>query len=399
MTDQPSTGAPDVEPATAETYRDRLRDVSLLAFTLGVTAFGGPAAHVAMLRDNVVNRRRWMTDRQFLDLLGATNLVPGPNSTEMIMHVGMERAGLRGLIAAGTLFILPAATITLAFAWAYSRFGTTPTAGWLLYGIKPVVIAVILQAIWGLGKSAFGSPWLIGLGIAAAALAAFGYNELAILLGAGAIMAVGRWLSNRRATAGSIAPLLPFAGLLLAAAAAPAPYNPFTLFWRFLKIGGTLYGSGYVLIAFLQQEFVEQLGWLTPQQLIDAVAVGQFTPGPLFSTASFVGYLVGGVQGAVIATVAIFLPAFVFIALTHRHVARIREFPLAAGFLDGVNAAAIALMAVVMLALGRDALVDLPTILLALGAALLLIRFRVNSALLIALGALAGMLLHVRFNG
>jgi chromate transporter len=377
----------------ADSPQTRLREVSGLALLLGMTAFGGPAAHIAMLRDNVVNRRGWLTDRQFLDLLGATNLIPGPNSTEMVMHIGMERAGRRGLIAAGTLFILPAATISLAFAWAYSRYGTTPAAGWLLYGIKPVVIAVILQAIWGLGKSAFGSPSSIALGIVAAALAIRGFNELAILLGAGVVMAAGRWFASRRETAGALSPLLPLAGLLVAMAA-PQPYNPFTLFWRFLKIGGTLYGSGYVLIAFLQQDFVEQLGWITPQQLIDAVAVGQFTPGPVFSTATFVGYLVGGLSGAVIATVAIFLPAFVFIALVHHHVAKIREFPLTAGFLDGVNAAAIALMAVVMYELSRDAIVDAPTILLAIGAAVLLIRYRINSALLIAIGALAGLLLR-----
>ncbi|MGI9252892.1 MAG: chromate efflux transporter [Thermomicrobiales bacterium] len=385
---------PESEIPPEESLGQRLREVSELSLTLGFTAFGGPAAHIAMLRNNVVNQRGWMSDGNFLDLLGATNLIPGPNSTEMVMHVGMERAGWRGLISAGALFILPAATISLAFAWAYKQYGSTPAAHWLLYGIKPVVIAVILQAVWGLGRSAFRSVSTIALGIAAVVLALAGFNELAILLGAGAGLAAARWFTIRTLGAAAFVPFMPIAPLLLTAAL-PQPYNPWSLFWRFLKIGGTLYGSGYVLIAFLRQDFVEQLGWLTPQQLIDAVAVGQFTPGPVFSTATFVGYLVGGIPGAVIATIAIFLPAFVLIGLTHRYVARIREFPLAAGFLDGVNAAAVALMAVVMAALARDALIDAPTIFIALIAAAALIRFKVNSALLIALGAAAGFLLHL----
>jgi chromate transporter len=388
----PAPHAVDTEPPEG-----RLRSVSLLAFKLGATAFGGPAAHIAMLRDDVVRRRGWMTDRTFLDLLGATNLIPGPNSTEMVMHIGMDRAGWRGLVAAGSLFILPAATITLAFAWAYARYGTTPAANWLLYGVKPVVIAVILQAIWGLGKSAFISPATIAAGIAVLALTLAGLNELALLLGAGLILATARWLASRHTTALGIAGFWPLIPMLLLAA--PEPYSPAVLFWRFLRIGATLYGSGYVLLAFLQRDFVEQLGWISPRELIDAVAVGQFTPGPVFTTATFVGYLAGGFPGAIIATVGIFLPAFLLVGFTHRHIAKIRKFPFSAGFLDGVNAAAVALMAAVVLRLGREALVDVPTILLALAAALLLIRFRVNSALLIAVGALAGYLLNLALGG
>jgi len=380
-----------------ETPPGDLRAVSLLALRLGVTAFGGPAAHIAMLRDEVVNRRRWLTDRQFLDLLGATNLIPGPNSTEMVMHVGMERAGWKGLVSAGALFILPAATITLAFAWAYARYGTTPAADWLLYGVKPVVIAVVLQAIWGLGRTSLTNPWTVAAGVATAALALLGVNELALLLGMGALLAIAAALRGGPLAAALAIPWLPggWDALPLAlAAAATAPYSPAVLFWRFLKIGATLYGSGYVLLAFLQQDFVTDLGWLTQQQLIDAVAVGQFTPGPVFTTATFVGFLVGGLPGAALATVGIFLPAFVLVAFTHRLVPRIRTSPIASGFLDGVNAAAVALMAVVAWELSRSAIVDAPTALLALLAAGLLIRFKVNSALLIALGAAAGFLLH-----
>ena len=373
-----------------------LRYVSLLALKLGFTAFGGPAAHIAMLRDEVVARRGWMTDRYFLDLLGASNLIPGPSSTEMVMHVGMEQAGWRGLLAAGWLFILPAASITLAFAWAYGQFGSTPAAHWLLYGVKPVVVAIIVQAIWGLARTAMSSTITIAAGIVCLVLALLGLNELAILLGAGVILALVRWLPSRIGAL-ALLPILPLTPAFWAAV--PEPFSQATLFWRFLKIGATLFGSGYVLLAFLERDFVDQLGWITRQQLLDAVAVGQFTPGPLFTTATFIGYLTGGVPGAAIATVAIFLPAFLLVGLTHRYVTRIREFPLSAGFLDGVNAAAVALMAAVALALGRDALVDLPTIALAAAAAFLLIQYRVNSALLIALGALAGLLMRVWFGG
>ena len=374
-----------------------LREVARLAFRLGLTAFGGPAAHIAMLRDEVVNRRRWFSDAAFLDLIGASNLIPGPTSTETVMHTGMERAGWRGLLAAGLLFILPAALITLAFAWAYGAYGETPTAEWLLYGIKPVVVAVVVQAIWGLGRTALKGWKLPALALAVLALALVGVDELVLLLGAGALLAIVGSLPTLRRGAVALLPAGPVLDLLwptvLAVSAAPETYSPFRLFLGFLKIGATLYGSGYVLLAFVNQEFVERLGWLSGQELLDAVAVGQFTPGPVFTTATFVGYLVGGWGGAVVATLAIFLPSFLIVGLTHRLIPRIRANPVSAGFLDGVNAAAIALMAAVMLTIGRDALVDLPTILLALGAALLLIRVKVNSAWLILGGALAGLLL------
>lgn len=380
-----------------------LAEVCRLAFRLGATAFGCPAAHIAMLRDEVVVRRGWMSEAQFLDLLGATNLIPGPNSTEMVMHTGMDRAGWRGLLGAGTLFILPAAAITLAFAWAYGEYGSTPAAEWLLYGVKPVVIAVVVQAIWGLGRQALAAPATIAVGLAVFAMALLGVSELALLLGAGVLLALVGLLRVRGAGSGNGGPgllLTPWLGQaprldagwpsFLALAATPLPYDPATLFWTFLKIGGTLYGSGYVLLAFLQQDFVDRLGWIGQQQLLDAVAVGQFTPGPVFTTATFVGYLVGGWTGALLATLAIFLPAFVFVALTHRLVPRIRTSPISAGFLDGVNAAAVALMAVVALTLGRSAVIDVPTALLAAVAAVLLVRFKLNSAWLILAGAATG---------
>lgn len=385
-------------PSESSAAPGTVSEVAKLALKLGLTAFGGPAAHIAMLRQEVVTHRHWMSDAHFLDLLAATNLIPGPNSTEMVIHVGQERAGWRGLIVAGTLFILPAMLITLAFAWAYQRFGTTPEFTAAMTGVKPVVIAVIVQAIWGLGKSISHRWQLILVAIAALVMSLAGINELVVLLGLGLAVLLGSvYLPGGLGSAVISFPAMddlmrrgPDLVPLLAIAA--EPYSPLRLFWELFKIGGTLYGSGYVLVSFLQQGFVEQLGWLTEQQLIDAVAIGQFTPGPVFSTATFVGYLVGGWSGAVLATIAIFLPAFVLVALTHPLLPRLRESRWASGFLDGVSAAAIGLMAAVTIVLARSALISPFTVLLALAAALLLIRFRVNSAWLIIAGGLLGSL-------
>ena len=373
-------------------------EVVTLALKLGLTAFGGPAAHIAMLRDEIVTRRGWMTDTYFLDLLAATNLIPGPNSTEMVIHAGYHRAGWRGLFAGGVFFILPAALITLGFAWVYERYGTTPRLESFLYGVKPVVIAVILQAIWGLGRSIATKPLLLVVSVVALALSLLGMNELVVLIGLGVAVMVARVVSERGAA--GVLLYLPVDRELLVRSAelAPAvvtaaePYSPVRLFLELLKIGATLYGTGYVLLSFLQQDLVENLGWLTEQQLLDAVAVGQFTPGPVFTTATFVGYLVGGWGGAALATLGIFLPAFILVGLTHSLVSKLRSSPWAAGFLDGVSAAAVGMMASVTLILGRAALVDPFTIVLALLAALLLIRTRVNSAWLILAGGLLGVL-------
>jgi chromate transporter len=369
-----------------------LVEASLLALKLGVIAFGGPAAHVAMLREEVVVRRRWMTDEEFLDLLGATNLIPGPNSTEMVMHTGMRRAGWGGFFAAGVLFILPASLIVFAFARAYVLWGKTPAAEWILYGIKPVVIAIVAQAIWGLGRAALRRTSMLLLAIAALALYLSGVNEIAILLGA-AMLAMAAAALARDLTRDD----LPFALAPLALPVAPmlAPYAPAALFLSFLKIGAVLYGSGYVLLAFLRNEFVTRLGWITDAQLLDAITVGQFTPGPLFTSATFVGYLVDGARGAVLATVGIFLPAFVFVAASHRLVPRLRSSPTASAMLDGVNAAALGLMAAVAWQLGRTAIVDPFTGVLAVVAAAILIRWRVNSAWLVAGGAVISVVTHL----
>jgi len=389
----PSTTAPVAESSPAG-----LRDVSLVALKLGCTAFGGPAAHIAMLREEVVVRRGWTSDQHFLDLLGATNLIPGPNSTEMVIHTGYEQAGWRGLVAAGGLFILPAALITLGFAWLYVRYGTTPAGEWLLYGVKPVVIAVVVQAIWGLLRTAASTAVLAAVGLAALALALLGGNELAILLGFGLLVGFGRVVWERRAS-GRIFGLAPPAFLLAGphvgiagAATAIAPYDPIRLFLLFLRIGATLYGSGYVLLAFLEGDLVQRLGWLTQQQLLDAVAVGQFTPGPVFTTATFVGYVVGGWWGAILATLGIFLPAFLLVAVVNPLVPRLRRWSWTAGFLDGVNVAAVGLMAAVAWSLGRSAVVDWLTALLAVATAVALIRFKLNSAWLILAGAAIGLM-------
>jgi chromate transporter len=350
-----------------------------------------------MLRDETVVRRQWLSDAYFLDLVGATNLIPGPNSTEMVIHVGYLRAGWRGLLVAGTLFILPAATIVLALGWAYVQFGTTPNGESLLYGIKPVVISVVTQALWGLGRTALKGPLLIGIGAAAAALYLIGFNELIILFGGALLVLLVR--AGRRMLPGQLrgAVAAPFAGLpltlfpTLLLQSAPVPVSLTTLFVTFFKIGAVLYGSGYVLLAFLRNDFVERLGWLTDQQLLDAVAIGQMTPGPVFTTATFVGYLVGGVPGAVLATVGIFLPAFLFVALLHPLVPRLRRSPWTAAMLDGVNVAAMGLMAAVTWLLGRDAIIDPLTAAIAIAAALLLILFRVNSAWLVLAGAIVGL--------
>ena len=369
--------------------RENLGELARLALKLGMTAFGGPAAHIAMLRQEVVSRRRWLTDQQFLDLLGATNLIPGPNSTEMVMYVGRERAGWRGLIAAGVLFITPAALIVLALAWAYVEYGSRPEAAWLLYGIKPVIIAIVGQALWALARTAVQGRLLAALAIATLALFLLGKNELLLLFGAGFLIAVIR---NARQTMSRppSASLLLLLGWLAPVAATAIPVTNTTLFLTFLKIGAVLYGSGYVLLAFLRNDFVERLGWLTDVQLLDAVAVGQLTPGPVFTTATFVGYVVAGLPGAVLATVGIFLPSFAYVALLGPLIPRLRSSRWMSAFLDGVNVAAVGLMAAVTLQLAQAAVVDWITALLAVLSAVALLRYRLNSAWLVLGGALVG---------
>lgn len=373
---------------STEPLAERLRDVFLVFLKLGLTAFGGPAAHVGLFHDEIVRRRRWLDDQEFLDLLGATNLIPGPNSTEMAIHVGRLRAGWLGLIAGGVGFILPAMLLVMALAAVYVRFGATPQVNWLLLGIKPVIIAIVAQALWALGQKALRDRVTMAAAGLALALALVGVNELALLFGITlAVMLIRNWRLWPRA-AGALA--LPW-GLSWMVAAGAAPFTLTRLFLTFLKIGSVLYGSGYVLFAFVRADFVLRLGWLSDRQLIDAIAVGQVTPGPLFTTATFIGYLLGGAAGAVLATVGIFLPAFVFVAISGPLIPRLRASPWAGALLDGANAASLGLMAAVTWQLARAAFSDWFTVGLGLLSALLLLRFRIPTTWLLLGGAAAGL--------
>ena len=377
----------------------RLRELAVVFLKLGTIAFGGPAAHVAMMEEEVVVRRRWLSREAFLDYYGATNLIPGPNSTELAIHIGHTRAGWPGLLVAGACFILPSAVLVAAIAWLYVTYGRLPQVQGLLYGVKPVVIAIVVQALWRLGRSAVTSVGLALLGAAAIVAAVAGVHELVVLALAAAIAGTSQVARQVRSGARSpgIAVVAAGAGpgVLGAAAAGMAGTVPGAslggLFAVFLKIGAVLFGSGYVLLAFLRADLVERLGWITERQLLDAVAVGQVTPGPVFTTATFVGYLVAGGPGAVVATVGIFLPAFVFVSLSGPLVPRLRRSPIAGAMLDGVNVGSLALMAVVSWALGLAAIVDGVTLGLALASFALLVRWRVNSAWLVLGGAVVGL--------
>jgi chromate transporter len=377
-----------------EDERGSVGEVARLALKLGFTAFGGPAAHIAMLHDEVVTRRKWIGEQRFLDLIGATNLIPGPNSTEMVIHTGLIRAGYAGLLAAGLSFILPAMLIVLALAWLYVNYGTTPTAEWLLYGIKPVIIAIILQALWNLSRKAVKGPFLGIVGGVVLALYLAGFDELLLLFGTGILVVVIQYGRNRLSgSKDGTSIILPWLGTASAAAVAQAvPVSLGNLFLIFLKVGAVLYGSGYVLLAFLRNDLVVNLGWLTDQQLLDAIAIGQFTPGPVFTTATFIGFVLAGWPGAVVATVGIFLPSFLFVAAVSPLIPRLRESVLLGSLLDGVNVASLGLMAAVTLRLGQSAVVDWLTAVLAVLSAVLLFRFKLNSAWLVLGGAVVGLL-------
>ena len=368
-----------------------LRELALLFLRLGTTAFGGPAAHIAMMEEEVVRRRQWLSPQRFLDLLGATQLIPGPNSTELAIHIGWERRRWAGLLVAGVSFILPAMLLTSLCGYVYVRFGTLPSAAWLLYGVKPVMVAIVVQALIGLAPKAASNLRLRLVALAVVTLVALGVHELWVLFGAGAFELLWSLRREQRSDAAvpSLIPLLPLA---TTAAAAPTLLPSLSgLFWVFAKIGSVLFGSGYTLLAFLRADLVTRYGWLTEAQLVDAVAVGQITPGPVFTTATFIGYVLRGPLGALVATAGIFLPAFVFVALSGPLIPRIRGSARAAAFLDGVNVASLALMAVVTAQLGRASIVDPVTAGLAL-LALALLYYRVNSTWLIAGGALFGWL-------
>ena len=387
-------------PRRDEGERGRLGQIARVFLKLGLIGFGGPAAHIAMLEDEVVGRRRWLSREHFLDLLGATNLIPGPNSTEMAIHVGYSRGGGRGLIVAGACFILPAVLISGLLAWGYVRFGSLPAVAPLLYGIKPVVLAVIACALWRLGRTAVKDWRLLMIGIAVASISLNQGHEIAALLGGG--LAGMLWMRFRPKRAAGKAVQV---GLLAAAAGgqpaaatvlgatAGAAATAFPL-WKlglfFLKIGAVLYGGGYVLLAFLEGGLVHEYGLLTREQLLDAVAIGQFTPGPVLSTATFIGYMVAGPAGAAVATLGVFLPSFIFVALVNPLVPRLRRSAWMGAFLDAVNVSAVGLMAAVVVKLGQATMVDAPAWGLGAGALLLSLRWKVNPAWLVLAGAVAG---------
>jgi chromate transporter len=381
------------KPAIGERGRSReLRHLAALFLRLGTTAFGGPAAHLAIMREEVVSRRHWLSDQEFLDLISACNLIPGPNSTEMAIHIGHRRGGWPGLLIAGSCFILPAAVMVTAIAWAYTKYGSLPVMQGVLVGVKPVVVVIVLQALVLLRRSALKSRLLQTLAFLAALLSLVGVYELTVLFGLAAAAVVvqqGRnWPRHIRAL--SPIPLVGLASDL--PSASPALVK---LFLVMAKVGSVLFGSGYVLLAFLKSELVEQRHWITAGQLLDAVAVGQITPGPLFTTATFLGYVMAGPKGAAVATVGIFFPAFVFVALTAPFLERLRRSSVLGVFLDGLNAASLGLIAAVTVQIGRTAFINIPTMLIAAVAALLLFRFRVSSTWLVLGGAVAGWLISV----
>jgi len=367
--------------------KNELKEIAKLFFKLGSIAFGGPAAHIAMLEDEVVRKRKWLTQEHFLDLVGATNLIPGPNSTEMTMHCGYERAGRKGLFVAGICFIFPAVVITSVLAWLYQTYGQLPEVAPFIYGIKPAVISIIIMAAFRLGKKALKNTELAILGIITLVANLLGVNEIIALFGCGFL---GLGLYYFKQNTGALKSFIP---LLLFQVTDPTKFGTFKIFLTFLKIGAILYGSGYVLFAFLDTELVAN-GWLTRQALIDAVAIGQLTPGPVLSTATFIGWQMNGIAGAIVATLGIFLPSFLFVLILHPLIPKMRRLKVIRAFLDAVNVAAVALIVAVCVEMARDTLTDWRTILI--GAASLIIVFvfkKTNSAFIVLGGAMVGYLL------
>ena len=372
----------------AQPARNGTRPEVIRAFLrLGFIAFGGAPAHFAMMEEEFVRRRGWLTRERFLDLVGAASMLPGPSSTELALYIGQVRGGVAGLLLAGAGFILPSAFLVVALAWGYQRYGTIPQIAGILAGVKPVVVVILVQALWSLGRTALKSWELAAIAGLAGVLGVLGIPPVAALLGGGALY-LGIWLAregNRKSVrlalfvaASASSPIAVTAGLS-------------ALFLYFLKVGAVVFGSGFVLLAFLRADLVTRLHWLTETQLLDAIAVSQATPGPFFTVSTFIGYLLGGWRGAALATVGMFLPAFVYVGVTGRFLPRLRQSRLAGAFLDGVNAAAVALMAVVSWQFARAALVSLPTTAIAVVSGALLLRYRLNSAWLILLGAVAGL--------
>ncbi len=380
-------------------WAGRLKEVALLFLRLGATSFGGPAAYIAIMHHEVVARRKWLDDQRFLDIMGAVNLIPGPNATEIASHIGLIRAGWLGLIVAGGLFIIPGTIAAIAVAWAYVHYGSVPQVGWLLYGIKPAVIAIIVHAVWSLARKGVKSPFLIVVGLGVVALYLIGGNEIALLLGGAALVLLlqSGWRYYRQGMAAlAAAPILALKLPLEGLATGAVSFSNAALFLTFLKMGATLFGGGYVLLAFLNSEFVVRLGWLTHAQVVDAIAVaGQITPGPISNAAAFVGYLLGGWPSALFAALGVFLPSFILVALLSRFLPAMRKSIAAGAFLDGINAASLGLMAGVAIQLGRAVLVDVFSFVLLAGALLLVFRDKVNSVWLVLGGGAVGVVYKV----
>jgi chromate transporter len=380
----------------------KLKELAFLFLKLGLTTFGGPAAHIALFEDEVVAKRKWMTHQHFLDLVGATNLIPGPNSTEMAIHTGYHRAGIPGLLVAGICFTLPAVLITGIFAYIYAVYGNLPDVKPFLYGIKPAVIVIILNAVYRLGSKTVKGWKLIAIGIAVAAVNIAGLNEILSILAGGVFGALFLYLSEMAGRKNnlntfSVFALFPFAYLpVLFHNVEKAETSILKLFLTCLKIGAVWFGSGYVLVAYFDGEFVQGLNWLTRQELLDAIAVGQFTPGPFLSSATFIGYQIAGVSGAIYATIGIMIPSFFFVAIINPLVPRLRKSKIFSKFLDAVNVSALAVMLVVAVKLGGDVLVDLPSWIIAvLSAAALFMFKKINLAYLILGGAVLGYLFYL----
>lgn len=382
----------DVETNSSESTETSLSEIAWLFLRLGTTAFGGPAAHIAMMEEEIVRKRKWVTPEKFLDLLGASNLIPGPNSTELAIHIGYERGGWPGLIVAGVCFIVPAVALVLVIAWAYVEYGRLPVAESMLYAVKPVVVAVVMVALWQLGTTALKNKLLAVTGAVTLVLCFVGFNEIFLLFAAGVFIAIAGRLSRRglKPTAASF--VLP-ALFIQNTAAATVPVTTAGIFLTFLKIGSVLFGSGYVLLAFLRADLVERFGWITNQQLIDAVAVGQITPGPVFTTATFIGYVVYGIPGAIAATVGIFLPAFFFVAVSAWLIPRLRRSLTMGAFLNGVNVASLALMAYVTIEIARTSFVDPLSIIIFATSLVLIAWVKINSGWIITAAVFLGLLI------
>jgi chromate transporter len=367
------TESPEIREAS-------LAEIAFVFLKLGTIAFGGPAAHLAMMEEEFVRRRHWITHDEFLDRLATANLIPGPSSTEVAIFVGQLKRGWRGLIVAGSCFIIPAALIVSAIAWAYVRFGSLPQVEGIFAAIKPAVVAIVVQALGRLARTGIRTPLLAVIAILAAILSALGVSPVLVLVFAGFLSALASAMKNRLLGVGAALPRLAALAIAAGSMGAVFPIGLWRLFLSFLKVGSVVFGSGYVLLAFLHTEFVERLHWLTNKQLIDAVAVGQFTPGPLFTTATFIGYVVAGWAGAVVATTGIFLPGFVLVAVSGPLIPRIRRSATASAALNGVVAGSLALMAVVAMQLGRASIVDRTSLLIFVASLIVLLRFQVNSA-------------------